>query len=96
MKTFSLTVKITGLIVVAWWISFFIAIIFSCYPVQGFWDRSIDAKCFNENNFSYAITSTELVTNILMLVLPIPWLLKLHLPRGKKITLFGIFMLGSL
>ena len=45
---------------------------------------------------SYSVTSVELLTNIAMLILPIPWLWKLYLPRSKKFALFGIFMLGSL
>ena len=81
---------------VAWWLSFCIAIICSCIPVQGFWDRSIESKCMNEHTISYSVTGTELLTNIAMLVLPIPWLWQLYLPRSKKFALFGIFMLGSL
>lgn len=80
----------------AWWISFAIAIIFSCVPVHGFWDRAVDAKCYSENTFSYGITSTELAINLLMLFLPIPWLWDLRLPKGKKFALLGIFSLGSL
>lgn len=50
----------------------------------------------NEHTISYSVTGTELLTNIAMLVLPIPWLWQLYLPRSKKFALFGIFMLGSL
>lgn len=50
----------------------------------------------NEHTISYSVTGTELLTNIAMLILPIPWLWKLYLPRSKKFALFGIFMLGSL
>lgn len=50
----------------------------------------------NEHTISYSVTGAELLTNIAMLILPIPWLWKLYLPRSKKFALFGIFMLGSL
>jgi hypothetical protein len=82
--------------VLAWWFSFSMAIVLTCVPVHGFWDRSIEAKCINKHTISYSMTGAELLTNIAMLILPIPWLWKLHLPRSKKFALFGIFLMGSL
>ena len=79
-----------------WWVGFFLTVIFSCYPVNGYWDKSVTAKCANEATISFAITGAELGTNVLMLILPIPWLWDLHLPTPKKIALGGIFLLGSL
>lgn len=96
MKRFTTVVRVTGCIVLGWWISFLITVIFSCYPVHGFWDRSVKAKCYNQRTFAWGVTGTEVFTNVLMLVIPIPWLLDLYLPRAKKLALFGIFMLGSL
>jgi hypothetical protein len=95
-RRFAFYVRILGCIVIAWWFSFSIVIVFSCNPVQGFWDRTIEAKCLNEHAISYSVTGVELLTNIAMLVLPVPWLWNLYLPRSKKLALFGIFMLGSL
>jgi hypothetical protein len=83
-------------VVLAWWFGFSVAIIFTCVPVHGFWDRSIESKCINEHTISYSMTGVELLTNIAMLILPIPWLWKLYLPRSKKFALFGIFVIGSL
>lgn len=80
----------------AWLIASIFVVVFNCLPVQAFWDRSIDGKCVNEIAFSYGITSSELAVNVAMLILPVPWLWSLHLPRSKKFLLGGIFLLGSL
>lgn len=87
----------TGCIMIAWFISLVFAIIFSCRPVAFFWDKTIKGgSCINENNLAYGITATNIVTDFVVLLLPIPWLLKLQLPMAKKIGIIGIFLLGSL
>lgn len=96
MQRFRTIAILIGCVLIAWWLSFLLGIIFSCVPVQSFWDRSLDGRCIDENSFSYGITAAELATNVAMLVLPIPWLWSLNLPRSKKLALGGIFMLGSL
>lgn len=96
VKRFTIVAVITGCIMIGWWISFIFAIIFSCYPVASYWDKAIVGHCLNEHTLSWGITGTELATNIIMLVLPIPWLWDLSLAWTKKLALIGIFMLGCL
>ncbi|KAL9601880.1 MAG: hypothetical protein Q9219_002233 [cf. Caloplaca sp. 3 TL-2023] len=96
VKRFTIVAAITGCIMIAWWISFIFAIIFSCYPVASYWDKSIVGHCLNEHTLSWGVTGTELATNIIMLVLPIPWLWNLRLAWTKKLALIGIFTLGCL
>lgn len=95
VKRFRIVASITGCIMICWWISFIFAIIFSCYPVTSYWDKAIVGHCVNEHTLSWGITGTELATNIIMLVLPIPWLWKLRLDLSKKLALIGIFALGT-
>lgn len=96
MDRFRLVAIFTACTSVIWYIGSVIAIITSCLPVQAFWDRSVPGKCQETNVLGSWITSTELVTSILVIVLPLPWLWQLQLPRAKKIALGGIFLLGSL
>ncbi|KAL8637267.1 MAG: hypothetical protein Q9228_005448, partial [Teloschistes exilis] len=94
VKRFSIIALITGCILIAWWISFLFAIIFSCVPVESYWNKAIVGHCINEHTLSWGITGSELVVNIIMIILPIPWLWHLRLAWTKKLALIGIFLLG--
>ena len=96
VRRFTIVAVIMGVILIAWWISFLFAIIFSCVPVGSFWDKSIVGDCVNEHTLSWGVTGSELVVNIILLVLPIPWLWDLRLALTKKLALIGVFLLGCL
>lgn len=44
----------------------------------------------------YTAYGTELTTDIIIMFLPVPIIKNLHLDRGKKLRLIGIFWLGAL
>ena len=82
---------------IAWFISLVFAVIFSCHPVAFFWDKTIKGgTCIDENDLAYGITATNIVTDIVVLVLPIPWLWNLQMVSARKVAIVGIFLLGSL
>ena len=80
-----------------WWIALIFTVIFSCQPVQFFWDKSIQGgTCLDENVISYATTGVNIATDLGVLCLPIPWLWKLQMPLSRKLNVIGIFILGGL
>ena len=80
-----------------WCIALIFSVIFGCKPVGYFWDKTIQGgHCINENVLSYGITAANIATDIIVLVLPIPWLWNLQMRTSKKLALSGIFVLGSL
>lgn len=72
--------------------------LFSCTPVSGGWDHSpeLGAKCINATNFYYFYGSMSVVTDVLLMVLPIPILLRLQLRRKVKYGLVAMFVTGTL
>lgn len=96
VKRFTIVAIITGCILLAWWIGFIFAILFSCRPIESFWNKALIDHCVNEHTLSWGVTGSELATNVMMLVLPIPWLWDLRLACTKKLALIGLFMLGCL
>ena len=82
---------------IAWCVSLIFAVVFSCRPVAFFWDKTIKGgTCIDENNLAYGITATNIVTDIVVLILPIPWMWGLQMPAAKKMAIVGMFLLGSL
>jgi hypothetical protein len=76
-------------------ISMFLVSALSCLPVPGFWDYSIEAKCIDSIKFFYAQASINAVTDVIILLLPLPVLWRLLIDRKQKLLLSLLFMLGG-
>ncbi|KAF3925748.1 hypothetical protein ABW20_dc0100335 [Dactylellina cionopaga] len=74
-----------------------LALAFQCKPIAAAYDlfTKLDHKC-NGLAMYYAITSIGVASDIAILILPIPVVLKLQLPAYKKIAVLFLFSLGGL
>lgn len=81
---------------ICYFISATTVVIFQCRPISFTWMRKGNGKCINGLPFIYFSQSLQVLTDILILTLPIPVIWRLRLPRSKKIGVLGIFLLGSL
>ncbi|KFY03178.1 hypothetical protein O988_01662 [Pseudogymnoascus sp. VKM F-3808] len=83
-------------VVIAWSVGSTFATIFQCIPVAAFWDKSIkDPKCTDTDAFWVAYAVINIITDFIILLLPIWEIRKLQLPLAQKISLMGIFALGG-
>lgn len=96
VRRFVLATRVVGLFVVAWWIVVVIIQIFSCNPIHGFWDTTIPSKCINAADFYVAVAVPNILTDMVMLGLPIRMVWRLQLPREQKVMLSGVFATGAL
>ncbi|KAH6650542.1 hypothetical protein F5144DRAFT_588997 [Chaetomium tenue] len=86
---------IIGLVVIAMWsISQLLVVIFTCTPVPKFWHHEIPGTCIPSLPFWYINAAGNIVTDIIIFVLPLPALCRLNLRRGQKFALLGVFSLG--
>ncbi|KAF2219703.1 hypothetical protein BDZ85DRAFT_183704, partial [Elsinoe ampelina] len=70
--------------------------IFICTPIPYFWNRGIPGgKCINTTAFWFANAGMNILTDILVFVLPMPALKKLQLPKKQKVGLMLVFALGG-
>lgn len=92
---------------IAIWVVFAIVIIYSiwaffqtillCLPPSDFWAISkVDKHCVDAIKFYTAHAVLNVVTDVFILLLPIPGLRKLMLPPAQKFGLLMVFMLGGL
>ncbi|KAI9150545.1 Satratoxin biosynthesis SC9 cluster protein [Paramyrothecium foliicola] len=69
---------------------------FQCLPLASIWDLNItDKKCLNLSVIGYSGAAFAIFEDIVIMVMPIPWLLKLQLSTSKKMGLVFMFCLGS-
>ncbi|CAI6336798.1 unnamed protein product [Periconia digitata] len=78
--------------------SIFSSLLFACKPIAASWDPLLlpTAICLNRGGIYIAQAVIGIVTDVMLLVLPIPTVLKLQMPNKQKIGLVGIFGVGSI
>lgn len=87
---------IAMILVGCWCLSQTLLVVFACLPIQGFWAEVPDAKCWITPSFVYINATGTIVTDLVVLFLPLPTLWNLKLRRSQKWGLIGIFGIGGM
>ena len=96
MRVFRYTVYGLCAFTIAWAIMVIFVIIFQCNPVSKAWNPLTPGTCINSWLFFVIGSSMNCGTDIAILILPLPSVLRLQLSKWQKISLVGVFLLGSL
>lgn len=95
-KKFRTWVWIIGTIVVLWWIGVVLAEALICIPVAYNWNKSIKGHCGSSEWNRNLNPLPWILTDAAILVMPIPMIRKLQLPRIQRLGLIGLFLLGGM
>lgn len=68
----------------------------NCIPVAKFWDPSIPGSCLSKTALWFSNASMHIATDLAILIIPIPALIAIDLPRRQKFALMIMFALGGL
>ena len=68
----------------------------NCVPVAKFWDKTISGYCLSFEAVWFFNASMNIATDVTLLLLPMPLLSQLQLPRMQKLALMGVFAIGIL
>ena len=85
-----------GAFVIAWGITITFIFIFICFPVQKLWYPDIPGHCVNQVGTWIANASSTILTDVAILLLPVPQIWKLNLRMADKVGLTVAFSLGFL
>lgn len=85
-------------IVTIWAVAFFIAFTLQCYPISMNWTLygAMDKVCVNTNALILAQAYSDVFTDILILILPLPCIWSLQMPVRHRLAVCGIFLTGAL
>ena len=71
--------------------------IFACTPVAYFWEKSIsNGHCINLLAFWFSNAAFNILSDLVIIILPIPVLKSLSIPLKQKYGLIMIFIMGGL
>jgi hypothetical protein len=86
----------TIVVIIAWTIGTILAGCMICRPFAFNWDQTIVGGSCGDQVTSFTVTGViNLVTDVVVLVTPMPILYKLQMARYKKATFIAIFGLGA-
>ncbi len=85
---------IVGTVVVCWGFTASLMGLLLCEPVDKAWRPETPGQCLNLVRFYYGLQIPNIVTDVVILVLPLKPILSLRCSFGKKALLGGIFGLG--
>ncbi|CAG8971536.1 hypothetical protein HYALB_00005432 [Hymenoscyphus albidus] len=80
-------------------IAFIVASVFQCIPVQAAWTRwdgTVPAKCINANAVGWSSAFINIVLHAIIIILPLPMLMRLLMSWEQNIQTLIMFGLGSL
>ncbi|KAL9630654.1 MAG: hypothetical protein Q9164_006311, partial [Protoblastenia rupestris] len=86
-------------LIIGWTIAFFFSLVFICRDYFSAYWISLEvekAHCVDTSMLHNAFAISDVVTDVLIIILPIPMILRLHLTIRRKMGLCAIFGLGAL
>lgn len=95
-RSFRIVVYIVGVIVWGWGLSVALEAFLLCTPFESTWNQTIPGHCGNRTAAFIAAGVLNLLTDILVLSLPVTHIWKLQLRIGQKAGLIMVFSLGLL
>ncbi|KAK7955852.1 uncharacterized protein PG986_005074 [Apiospora aurea] len=87
----------TSVLIAAWAVATIMAGCLICQPISKNWDLFMTGGDCGDQVLSFTVTGvTNLITDVMVLVLPLPNLYKLQAPIQQRVVLVGVFSLGFL
>ncbi|KAI7464015.1 hypothetical protein KC351_g15670 [Hortaea werneckii] len=86
----------TLVIIVAQFVSTVVVVGVQCLPMSTYWDPTVGGTCININDFFYSTNIFTIITDIMIIGLPIATLWKLNCPRAQKYGIMLAFLLGGI
>ncbi|KAJ9204731.1 hypothetical protein DTO166G4_6978 [Paecilomyces variotii] len=94
LRRFRVGAWIIGIITCCWTLIFVFLILFQCHPIAKAWDPLLSGHCWNMRGTFIGNAVPNIVTDVVILVMPIYNIWKLHIRMVQRISLLGIFFLG--
>lgn len=86
----------TALFILSWWLAGTLTSIFQCLPISSQWDPTVHGYCINYGNLVLATGIINIITDLVIIALPIRLVWQLKLKRMKKYLTILTFVSGSL
>lgn len=83
-------------LVICWMITFFLVLLLQCLPVTVSSVHPPGLKCINIVPVTWALGSSGVITDFMIILIPWPFIWRLQMPTRQKFAVTGMFLLGAL
>ncbi|EMD94917.1 hypothetical protein COCC4DRAFT_147322 [Bipolaris maydis ATCC 48331] len=83
-----------GAFIVVWCLADIMTAFLICRPLARNWDITVPGTCGSRPDFYFAMGVINLVTDALLIGMPMPYLYKLAMPMRKKLLAMGLLSIG--
>ncbi|BCS26932.1 uncharacterized protein APUU_51643A [Aspergillus puulaauensis] len=67
-----------------------------CMPIAKFWEQDLPGSCLDQNAIIMADAVVSVVSDLIVLIVPLPLTMRLQLPHKKKMRVMGMLGAGGL
>lgn len=94
-RWFKYALLATGIIVGSYTLAYNLVAIFQCVPIKASWDTTIHGTCVDLGTEYFVAGITNVLTDITILILPMPLVWQLQTSKTRRWLVIGTFMLGG-
>lgn len=86
--------KITLVVTSLWPVATILVALLICHPIVANWKQIAGSKCGDQVTFYFVSGLINMITDFVVVCLPLPQLYRLRLPQDSKMGLIVVFGLG--
>ncbi|KAF2790309.1 hypothetical protein K505DRAFT_282840 [Melanomma pulvis-pyrius CBS 109.77] len=94
-RRFQIACWLTMILVIVYTIWAVSGSIFACYPIRAFWTHEEPAKCINQSAMWFTNAGVNILTDFIIILLPMPVVRSLNLGQRQKQVLIIVFGIGG-
>ncbi|CAG1981665.1 unnamed protein product [Fusarium graminearum] len=97
-RWYQYSVYVTGIICTTSLVGIWFSVLFACKPIAAGWDvrLSVNATCINRPPIYITQAAFGCITDVMLLILPIPTVVGLQMSTRQKLGVLGLFAIGSI
>ncbi|RDW60455.1 CFEM domain-containing protein [Aspergillus mulundensis] len=92
-----IAVYITLTVTIMWGLGAVFVLLGSCQPISHYWnewDGEHEGKCISQNDILLAHSIINILLDVVITIMPLPIVVKLHMPLGKRLGVMLMFGVG--
>lgn len=87
--------RVLGTLIITWNMADVIAALLICRPLAKNWDFALPGTCGSQPTFYFAMGFVNLITDAVIIVLPMPYLYNLRLAWHEKLATMALLSVGT-
>lgn len=95
-KHMVVAVNVVTAMIVLWAVSIWVVGAVQCIPVRKFWNPSVEGSCIDPTPFYYGMQIPNIITDLIVLAMPMKTVWSLPIPTTQRLLLSGVFIVGGL